>query len=154
NVPAGGPCPRLRRHRPLHVPHVRRRPRVGATPGPGRRRTGRPRQPDGRLPPPGGPASPACPTALGPVLPPPPLPLRPPTGEVVYQGTFADAGPFTLPQSGPYELTVSGGGSVSGPYALRVVDAGAAPVLPEPVVTGTLDSLRHTAVYRVRRPRG
>ncbi|MBI1917260.1 MAG: DUF4114 domain-containing protein, partial [Planctomycetes bacterium] len=79
------------------------------------------------------------------------LTLRTPAGEVVYQGGVADAGPFTLPESGSYELTVSGRGVASGigTYALRLVDASAAPVLPQPVVTGTLETLRHTAVYRI-----
>jgi RHS repeat-associated protein len=64
-------------------------------------------------------------------------------------GATNDQGPFTLPTTGTYYLSVAGGTNASSSYGFRLIDVSAAPLVSlNTVVTGQTASGAETAIYR------
>jgi hypothetical protein len=75
--------------------------------------------------------------------------LTSPDGTVVFSvQETADAGPYILPRSGTYTLTVRGPNGSSGNYSLRLLDLSASPTLTlNSAVNATLNNPYETDVY-------
>jgi hypothetical protein len=78
-----------------------------------------------------------------------------PTGlGTVYGNASYDVGPFTLLETGTYELIFSAGGDTTGPLSFQLLDVDAQPALPlNTDFTGTLDT-NATAIYQLTGTRG
>jgi len=77
--------------------------------------------------------------------------LTAPSGVNVWtRNAYTDVEPFTLPESGTYTLLIDGSGAAVGPYAFRILDVAAQPVVPlDTVVTETLSPGNSVWIYRL-----